>query len=129
MKKIIALIVGFAPALALAANPVIDATTLTTKLVDISNVAIYLLVALAIIFIIWNVVMALIYGSDPAAKTKALGNIGYGVLGLAIIVSIWGLVNIIVGTFSTVPSTKPIPNVSNSSIMGGIPVNQMPVVR
>ncbi len=131
MKKIISLIVGFAPSLVLAqGNVVTDATTLTQKLVDISNVVIYLLIALAVIFIIWNVVMALIRGSgDPAEKTKALGNIGYGVLGLAIIVSIWGLVNILVGTFRTTPTTQPVPNIGNNVSTGGVPLNQIPVVR
>lgn len=130
MKKIIALIVGFAPSLVLAQGVVItNATTLTQKLVDIGNVFIYLLVSLAIIFIVWNVVMVLIKGDKPEERAEAIKKIGYGVLGLAIIVSVWGLVNIVVGTFKTNPASQPIPNISNQTQSGGIPFNQIPVVR
>jgi hypothetical protein len=129
MKKIISLIAVFAPSFALAQTVITDASTLTQKLVDIGNVVIYLLIALAVIFIVWNVVMALIKGSDPAEKSKALGNVGYGILGLAIIVSIWGLVNILVGTFKTTPTTQPVPNIGNNVQNGGAPLNQVPTVR
>jgi len=119
----------FVPSLALAADVVVDATSLTKKLVDIGNVVIYLLVALAVVFIIWNVVMSLIKSGEPAEKTKALGNIGYGILGLAIIVSIWGIVNVIVGTFRTTPTNQPVPNIGNNTVTGGVPLNQIPEVR
>jgi hypothetical protein len=107
MNKFISIITVFIPSFVLAQTVITDVSTLTQKLVDIGNVVIYLLIALAVIFIVWNVVMALIRGDDPTEKKKALGNIGYGVLGLAIIVSIWGLVNILVGTFKTTPNNAP----------------------
>src|ERR1035437_6901700 len=80
---------------------VTDVNTLTEKLLGIGDIVIYLLIALAVIFIVWNVVISLISGAKPDEKKVALGNIGYGILGLAIIVSLWGLVNILTGTFNT----------------------------
>ena len=106
----------FAPMLALAQTTAItDANSLTQKLIDIGNVVIYLLMALAIIFIVWNVVMTLVKGADPEAKSGHLKNVGWGVLGLAIILSIWGLVNILTNTFRTVPPSQSTPNISNNA--------------
>lgn len=112
-KAIVASILSLMPVLALAQTSVVikDVNSLSDKLTDIGNVVIYILVSLAVIFIIWNVVMALIRGSDPEAKSAALKNVGYGVLGLAIILSIWGLVNIITGTFRTTPPPTTTPTI------------------
>jgi len=129
MKKITGLVISLLPALAIAQTaPVTDVNSLTTKLIGIGNIVLYLLMGIAVIFIVWNVVMALIKGGDPAAKSAALGNIGYGVLGLAIIVSIWGLVNILTNTFRTVPTQQAVPNLGNNVGNGGLPVNQIPQV-
>lgn len=129
MKKLIGLVVALLPTLVSAqTNVITDVNSLTVKLSGIGNVVIYLLVALAVIFIVWNVVMALIKGDDPAAKKLALGNIGYGLLGLAIIVSIWGLVNILIGTFRTAPTTVPPPSIGTTPAQGGIPGLGRPIV-
>jgi hypothetical protein len=96
---------------------VTDVNSLSAKLLGIGDVVIYLLIALAVIFIVWNVVISLISGAKPEEKRAALGNIGYGILGLAIIISLWGLVNILTGTFNTknnVP-TPPSANFVNKS--------------
>lgn len=129
MKKIFSFVLSFSPALALAqTSSVTDVNSLTTKLLGIGNVVIYLLVALAVIFIVWNVVMYIVHGSDPKEKSAHLKNVGWGILGLAIVVSIWGLVGILTRSFSTVPTSQAIPNVSNSTGTGGIPGNQVPIV-
>jgi len=130
MKKIITLLALATPTLAFAQTSTInDVNGLSSKIIGIFNIAIYILVALAVLFIVWNIVMALIKGSDPAAKSAALGNIGYGILGLFIIVSIWGLVNILTGTFKTNADRQPIPNFGNNTQNGGIPANQVPIVQ
>jgi len=117
MKKIISFVTLMAPLSVFAQTPVTDVTTLAQKLISIGNVVIYLLISLAVIFIIWNVVMALIKGSEPEAKKSALANIGYGVLGLAIILSIWGLVNILVNTFTTEKPDEGIPTLSKNNLL------------
>ena len=123
MKKVTGLVIALLPTFALAQMPITNVNTLASRLLAIGNIVLYLLIALAVIFIVWNVVMALIKGGDPAAKKIALGNIGYGVLGLAIIVSIWGLVNILTETFNTVPTRQAIPNLGTDVNTGGLPSN------
>jgi len=133
MKKLLSLVALLAPVTAFAqtTQTVTDVNGVTTKLVGLGNTVIYLLVSLGVIFIIWNVVMFVIKGGsgEEGAKSKALGNIGWGLLGLAIILSIWGLVNILTGTFRTTPATQAIPNLGNTTGTGGLPVNQVPVVQ
>ncbi|MFA6601660.1 MAG: hypothetical protein WCT02_02255 [Candidatus Paceibacterota bacterium] len=81
--------------------PITDANGLFRRLAGYGNVAIYMLVALAVIFIVYNVVWYIIRPSEAAGKTEAGLNILWGLVGLFIIVSLWGLVNILVGTFGT----------------------------
>jgi len=115
MKKIIAFIAVSVPFVAMAqTSPVVDANTLQNKLINLGNMFTYILIALAVIFIIWNVVMYLIKGgSDEAARSKAASSILWGVVGLFVILSIWGLVNILLNTFSTRAPDNRIPQVQN----------------
>ncbi|MFA6315552.1 MAG: pilin [Candidatus Paceibacterota bacterium] len=121
MKKIIALIVVAMPSLALAQTAVItDVNSLSEKLVNIGNLATYLLIALAVIYIIWNVVKYMIKPGEDDRKIAGSA-IFYGIVGLFIILSIWGLVNILVGTFRTTPVDSAIPH--------NIPQSEIPRVR
>ena len=133
MKKIIALIAIIAPATAFAQSGALTTITnvndLSSRILGIGNTVTYILVAAAVIFIVWNIVRYLIGGSDPAAKSAAGYNILWGIVGLFVIVSIWGLVNILTNTFKTTPTTQPIPNFSNNTNGGGLPGNQVPVVQ
>ena len=131
MKKLLSLAAFLAPSIALAQTQTItDVNSLTSKLVGIGNTIIYLLVALAVIYIIWNTVQYFIKGGDEEGARKKSGfNILWGVIGLAVILSIWGLVGILTNTFRTTPTNQPIPNLGNSTGYGGIPANQIPVVQ
>ena len=130
MKKLLSLAVLFAPSLALAQTQTISTITnvngVASKLTSLGNIALYLLTALAVIFIVWNVVRYLIMGSGEEGRGKAGLNILWGIIGLFVIVSIWGLVNILTGTFSTTPTNQPIPNFGNSTQTGGVPANPSP---
>jgi len=130
MKKLLSLAVLFAPSLALAQTQTISTITnvngVASKLTSLGNIALYLLTALAVIFIVWNVVMFMIRASDAEARKGASANILWGIVGLFVIVSIWGLVNILTGTFSTTPTNQPIPNFGNSTQTGGVPANPSP---
>ena len=107
-----------------------NANDLTAKLIGIGNTIIYLLISLAIIYIIWNIVQYFIKGSeDEGSRQKSGTSILWGIVGLAIILSIWGLVNILTGTFKTAPTSNPIPNLGNQTSTGGLPVNQIPVIQ
>jgi FtsH-binding integral membrane protein len=130
MKKIIALIAFAIPAIASAQAlaPITNVNNLTTRILGIGNTITYILVAAAVIFIVWNVVKYMIKpaGEDRSAAGK---DIIWGIVGLFIIVSIWGLVNILTNTFKTTPTDQAIPNLGNSTQNGGIPSNQIPVVQ
>lgn len=123
MKKIIASITAAFPAVALAqTQPITDVNSLTSKLIGIGNIVTFLLTALAVIFIIWNVIIFLIKGgADDTARKAAIKAIISGIVGLFIILSIWGLVNILIGTFRTTPTTQRIPQVQNVN-QGNIPI-------
>ncbi len=133
MKKLLVLAAFIVPSIALAqTQPITDVNSLTYKLVGIGNTVIYLLVSLAVIYIIWNVVQYFIKGSsgEEGSRTKAGMGILWGIVGLAVILSIWGLVGILTNTFRTTPpSNSPIPNLGNSVGSGGIPSNQVPIVQ
>jgi hypothetical protein len=131
MKKLFVSISLLSPMFALAQTSVInDVNDVTKKAVGIGNTVIYLLVSLAVIYIVWNIVQYFIKGGEDEGSRKKSGmNVLWGIIGLFIIVSIWGLVNILVGTFRTNNVTQPIPNLGNQTSTGGIPFNQVPVVQ
>lgn len=80
-----------------------NVNSLATRLAGIGNIITYLLVGLAVIYIIWNTVHYFIRpsGSD---RSEAGMSIMWGIIGLFIIVSLWGIVNILVNTFYTNPN-------------------------
>jgi len=87
--------------------PVRNVNDLVDRILSIGDVVIFVLVSVALIFIVYNIVWYFIRGSSADESRKTAGmNILWGIVGLAIIVSIWGLVNIIVSTFKT-DSTVP----------------------
>lgn len=116
MKKIIAMLAVLAPSLASAQTRTItDVNTLTQKLTGIGNTVIGILIALAVIFIIYNALMFIIKAGTDDRKTYQNAII-WGVVGLAIILSIWGLVAILTGTFVT----------NNQAPIQNFPVNPTP---
>jgi hypothetical protein len=135
MKKfIISLGFTFAPVVALAQAapatlPVVnDANGLLVRFISVLNVVTYILVALAVLFIVYNVVWYIIKPSSSEEKGTHGMNILWGIVGLFIIVSIWGLVNILTNTVKTNPGRQPIPNAGNVTENGGIPANQIPLI-
>lgn len=101
MKKIIAAIAVSVPVLA-SAQQITDVNTLTNKLTNLGNTFIQILIAFAVIYIIYNVVRFLIVGADNEEKRKsARSAILWGIVGLFVILSIWGLVRILTNTFRT----------------------------
>ncbi len=100
MKKIIALIIVLTPALA-SAQAITDVNSLTNKLTNIGNVAIEILIAFAVLYIIFNVVRYIIAADNEEERKKLGGAVLWGIVGLFVILSIWGLVNILSNTFRT----------------------------
>lgn len=103
MKKLITtLAFTLAPAIALAQvnAPVRDFNTLTQKTIGIGNTIIGVLIAIAVIFIVYNVLMFIVKAGTDDRKTYQKA-ILWGIVGLAVILSIWGLVAILTNTFGT----------------------------
>jgi len=78
-----------------------DVNGLTSRIASIGTVVLYLLVAAAVIFIVWNVVRYFIGGKEGESRGPAGLNILWGLIGLFVIISLWGLVNILLNTFGT----------------------------
>ncbi len=78
-----------------------NANDLVDRIASIGNVVVYLLVALAVVYIVWATVQYIMMGDSGEGRREAGMRIMWGIVGLAIIVSIWGLVNILLNTFAT----------------------------
>lgn len=99
MKKIITVLAVLVPSVTMAQGVISNASDLTMKLKDMADSFITILMALAVIFIIWHVVMYIFKSSDEEARKAHRSGVIWGIIGLAIIVSIWGLVGLLTGTF------------------------------
>jgi hypothetical protein len=111
MKKIYLSIVGFLlPAVSFAqslnsnttpiSGQINNADNIISKVISGFNIAIYILISFAIVYIVWSVVKYFVMGEGEDKKEQAT-KIGWGILGLFIILSIWGLVSILKNTFQT----------------------------
>jgi hydrogenase-4 membrane subunit HyfE len=100
MKKIIASLIALVPTL-VSAQAITDINSLTYKLTNIGNTVIQILIAFAVLYIIFNVVRYIL-AAESADKRKEIGTaILWSIVGLFFILSIWGLVNILSNTFRT----------------------------
>lgn len=130
MKKFFSLSFIFFPALVFAQNlsEIRNINNLSTRLIGIGNVVIYLLISLAIVYIIWNIVHYFIRPAGADRKEAGM-NILWGIVGLFVIVSIWGLVNILVNTFYTDPNIPQdrFPNANFINRNNNSPVNTTPL--
>jgi len=121
MNKIfVSIVVLLAPTFshAQALREISNVNSLATRLAGIGNIITYLLVGLAVLYIIWNIVHYFIR-PNGADRSEAGMNILWGILGLFIIVSLWGIVNILVNTFYTNPNV-PRNRFPNANFVGNI---------
>lgn len=89
LNKISALVALLIPGVAGAAVTNVD--SLATRLINLGNLVVYVLITFAVIYLIFGVVIYFIAGGDDG-KTKGTGIIWRSVIGLVVIFSIWGLV-------------------------------------
>lgn len=93
-------LIPFVAAAQFGTAPVQDANDVLLKFADIMDSAVWVLISLAVLFIIWNAVMFIKHaGGDDRGKYQ--NAILWGIVGLFLILSIWGLVNILGRTFKT----------------------------
>jgi hypothetical protein len=119
MKKLIALLIAFSPAIAFA--QVTDADSLAARLINLGNLVVYVLISLAIVYVIFGVVKYFIAGGEDGKKVGQ-DVIVRGVIGLAVIFSIWGLVALlinVVGLGKSGPNQADIP--TTTKLLGPVP--------
>jgi hypothetical protein len=87
----------FLPSFALAATNM-KLSDLIGKIVGYLNLALELMMGLAVIYFVWNVVH---YFIQPGSTKKAEASqyVMWSLIGFFIILSLWGLVNILISTF------------------------------
>ncbi len=100
MKKILTVLALSLPAVA-SAQPITDVNSLTFKLTNIGNVVIQVLIAFAVIYIIFQAIRYIMSGDKPEERNVIGKGILWGIVGLFVILSIWGLVRILTNTFRT----------------------------
>lgn len=131
MKKYIATTLSslsfFVPMIASAqttTGTVKDATSLARRIIDLGNIVVYILISIAVIYLIWGIVWYLIAGGEEA-KAKGSSIITRGVIGLVVIFSIWGLVALVIRVVGISNDTSDIrgnsPLNTNVSPLGNVP--------
>ena len=62
--------------------------------------ALNFIIALAIVWFVWNIFRYMIAGNEDDKKAAKMGMI-WGIIGIFVMVSVWGLVGILQSTFGT----------------------------
>jgi hypothetical protein len=91
MKKLLAVVLAFAPSLASAQtlSSINNINQLSSKFTGILNTITVILISLAVVWIIFSVVRYLIAGGDTEKRREGGLRILWGIVGLFVIVSIW----------------------------------------
>ena len=108
MKKVLAGALAFTtPLMALAqTSSVRSVWDIFTLLNQALNRIVPFLIALAVVWFIWEVFQYTIAGEEEK-KGKAKSGMIWGIVGIFIMVSVWGLVAILQGTFGTAGVSAP----------------------
>jgi hypothetical protein len=77
--------------------------SLFEKTIDLINMAIYVIIALAVLGFFWGIVKILFSRENEIAKKEGREFMMYGILTLFVMTSFWGLVNILNGTITVQP--------------------------
>ncbi len=105
IKKFIPIGLALTPMLVFAA----DIPGVVTTIMNILNVIIPLIIAIALVVFLVGVVRYITAGGDPEKRSEARNVMIYGVIGLFVMVAVWGLVNLLVNTFNLQTSAPPVP--------------------
>lgn len=100
MKKVFAFVLAAMPSLAFAQlnQGVQDLSSGVSFLKAAITTITQLILAVAVVFFMWNAFKYVKSGGDEEGKSEARGKMIYGVVGIAVMVSLWGLVNFLTGT-------------------------------
>lgn len=93
MKKVIYLGLAFTPVLAFAQD-LGNLTSLASRLRDLVNTILPLLLAVAVLYFFWGLVQFLLaVGKDPKASDAGKTHMIWGIVALFVMVSIFGILN------------------------------------
>lgn len=73
---------------------------LMMNLQGLLNMAVPLLIGLAVVYFLWGVFMYIKAGADEGGKADAKKNIVNGIIGLFVMVAVWGIVGVIASSLS-----------------------------
>ncbi len=94
MKKIIIAALAFAPILA-SAQQLGNIKTLIESIGSVVNIALPVVVAIALLVFFWGLVKFIFAQGDETAKADAKKIMLWGLIALFVIISVWGLVRFI----------------------------------
>jgi hypothetical protein len=97
----VAIILAPAIASAQALSSLNNINQVANRFTSILNTLTVILIAIAVFWIIVNIVRYFIAGGDAEKRKEGGLRIFYGILGIFIIISIWGLVSILQNSFGT----------------------------
>ena len=114
MKKVIAFGALFTPFIVSAqiSNGASTASGLIVFLKDLLSQATILILAVAVVYFLWNVFGFVMAAGDPEKRAEKQSGIIYGVIGIAVMVSIWGLVNFLTSSAKLDTTTRTAPSLS-----------------
>ena len=123
MKRILAsIVVSVLPLSAFAANTIYNGTTgvggLMAWFSGMLALAIPILIALAVVFFIYQVFRFAVAGGEEE-KAKAKTQMIWGLVGIFVMVSVWGLIGMLTSTFNldnTVNTGPGIPVINSTSL-------------
>lgn len=116
MKKVIIATLAFAPAFAFA-QQLNNVERLISSIGRLVNLAIPIVVALALLAFFWGLVKFIFAAGDEAAKDQGKRIMLWGLVALFVMVAVWGLVRFIstalgVGLGGTIPIPTTVPRPS-----------------
>ncbi len=104
IRKIIALVIVFAPVLAYTQGLDIENQDfkglVTALIVNIAEPAVLLILSLAVVFFLWNIAQYIRKADQPEELEKFKSGAVWGIIAIFVMVSMWGLVAILVNTFN-----------------------------
>lgn len=114
MKKIITTGALFAPFIASAqiGGGTANLPSLILFLQDALKTATVLILAIAVVYFLWNVFGFVMSAGEPEERAKKQSGIIYGIIGIAVMVSLWGLVNFLTQSAKLTGTTQSAPNLN-----------------
>lgn len=90
-----------------------DVNALAIQIKSYFNLAIEMMLAAAIAWVIWSAFKFVLSAGDEEKRAEGRSGIIYGVIGIAVMVSVWGLVSLVTGSTGLTGTTAGTPPLVN----------------